>query len=468
MLEFPDNGARPEPVRPWSVSRLNREVRARLENGIGEVWIEGEVSNHRRQPSGHHYFSLKDETSQVACVLFRSAAAGAGASVLRDGVHVEVYGDLTVYEARGQYQVLVRRVQARGQGQLEARLRELQQRLRAEGLFDPARKRSLPVFPRRVGVVTSPSGAAIRDFLKVLRRRAPHVEVFVAPVRVQGRGAGEEIAAALRQFGDPAAAGFPAVDVVVLTRGGGSLEDLWEFNSEAVARAVAASPLPVISAVGHEIDFTTADLAADVRAPTPSVAAEIVCPDGTELLRQIAHRRQRLVREVENGLALRRARLDRRRESGVFLAPARRLAEARLRLDERRAAMEIRAAALVTAGRHGLRHAMAILRAREPAALLVRHREQVRRLRTRTEACAAAAWERMRLHLAHRRRALAMLSPMRTLERGYTITLDERRQPLTTAAEARRADRLTTLFADGEVASHPLPPGRGEDRQSGA
>ena len=226
---------------PWTVSRLNREVRSCLESKLGTVWVEGEISNLRRQPSGHQYFSLKDANSQVSCVMFRSAAASAPA--LRDSLQVEIFGDLSVYEQRGQYQIIVRRVQPRGAGELEARLRALQEKLRAEGLFDPARRKPVPPFPARLGVVTSPAGAAIRDFLHILRRRAPQIEVFIAPVRVQGRGAAAEIAEAVQAFADPTISGFPAVDVIIVTRGGGSLEDLWEFNEESVARAIAASPV---------------------------------------------------------------------------------------------------------------------------------------------------------------------------------------------------------------------------------
>ncbi|MFM8809479.1 MAG: exodeoxyribonuclease VII large subunit, partial [Chthoniobacterales bacterium] len=293
MLSFPGNDdEETSPPRPWSVTRLNREVRSCLEGVIGQVWVEGEISNLRRQPSGHQYFSLKDEACQVSCVLFRGA--GSSAPALRDGMQVELHGQIGVYEPRGQYQIVVRRVQPRGAGELEAKLRALQEKLRAEGLFDATRKRPLPPHPTRVGVVTSPSGAAIRDFLQVLRRRAPHLAVFIAPVRVQGRGASLEIAAAVEAFSDHARSGFPAVDVVVVTRGGGSLEDLWEFNEEIVARAIVACRMPVISAVGHEIDHTTSDLAADVRAPTPSAAAEILSADRAETLQRLTAAVRRL------------------------------------------------------------------------------------------------------------------------------------------------------------------------------
>jgi len=285
-------------------------------------------------------------------------------------MQVEIFGDISVYEPRGQYQIVVRRVQPRGAGELEAKLRALQEKLRAEGLFEQARKKTLPPHPVRVGVVTSPTGAAIRDFLHVLRRRAPHIEVFIAPVRVQGRGAAAGIAAAVTKFSEPARSGFPSVDVVVVTRGGGSLEDLWEFNEEVVARAIAASAVPVISAVGHEIDTTTSDLVADVRAPTPSAAAEILSADRAEALDRLRAMHQLVHRQTR--------------------------------------------AAATSLDRHRQRHA--------------RH--------------------------AH---ALELLGPRQTLARGFTITMDPRRRPLTSARQAAAEPEIVTMFADGEIVSRPQP-----------
>ena len=450
-LEFP--AEREARRRPWSVTRLNREVRSCLEGRFGAVWVEGEISNLRRQPSGHQYFSLKDDACQVSCVMFRGSTSGA--PPLRDGMQVEVFGELGVYEPRGQYQIVVRRVQNRGAGELEAKLRALQERLRAEGLFDPARKRPVPPHPARVGVVTSPAGAAIRDFLHVLRRRAPHIEVFIAPVRVQGRGAAAEIADAVAAFSAAEARGFPSVDVVVVTRGGGSLEDLWEFNEEVVARAIAASRIPVISAVGHEIDVTTSDLAADVRAPTPSAAAEILSADRAETLERLAALHRRMTRDTAARLDLARAQLGRRKDSGVFRLPARRLADSRQLTDDLRERGAKAVQSRLDVLREAARHTASVLRSRSPGVVVATLRE---RLTTFDARCAAATNNSLRQRRQWHERcrhALELLGPRQTLARGFTITLDTSRRPLTSAVEAARQDELTTVFADGEVKSRP-------------
>lgn len=454
LLDFPgdDQGVAP-PKSPWTVSRLNREVRTCLEGRLGTVWVEGEISNLRRQPSGHAYFSLKDEAAQVSCVLFRGSSAGAPA--LGDGQKVELFGEISVYEARGQYQIVVRRVQPRGAGELEARLRALQEKLRAEGLFDESRKTPLPPHPVRVGVVTSPAGAAIRDFLHVLRRRAPHIAVFLAPVRVQGRGAAAEIAAAVGQFSDPGRSGFPAVDVLVVTRGGGSLEDLWEFNEETVARAIAACTVPVISAVGHEIDFTTSDLAADVRAATPSAAAEILSADRAETLDRLRAAARRLHRDAGVHLAGHRAQLELRASSGVFRLPVRRIGDLRLQTDD----LHERAGSAVLSRLDTLRQqtgrAVAVLAARSPAARLSSLSDRLVSLRHRqTQAASTFLRQRRQRHDRHAH-ALELLGPRQTLARGFTITMDAERRPLVSARQAAGQKEIVTLFSDGEVKSRP-------------
>lgn len=455
LLAFPEDDQDTAPRKaPLTVSQLNREVRTCLEDQLGKVWVEGEISNLRRQPSGHQYFSLKDEAAQVSCVLFRSAAAGAPA--LRDGLKVELFGEISVYEARGQYQIIVRRVQPRGAGELEAKLRALQEKLRAEGLFEQERKKPLPPHPVRVGVVTSPAGAAIRDFLHVLRRRAPHITVFIAPVRVQGRGAAAEIAQAVTHFSESARSGFPAVDVVVVTRGGGSLEDLWEFNEEMVARAISASAVPVISAVGHEIDFTTSDLAADVRAPTPSAAAEILSKDRAETLDRLGSFLRRLHRDAGVHLATHLAQLELRTASGVFRLPLRRIGELRQQTDD----LQERTGSAVLS-RLGLlqqrtERAVAVLAARSPAARLASLAERLASLHHRqTQAASAFIRQRRQRHERHAH-ALELLGPRQTLARGFTITMDAQRRPLTSAQQAAREKEIVTLFDDGEVKSKPM------------
>ena len=454
LLAFPgDKEATPHEA-PWTVTELNREVRSCLEGQLGKVRVQGEISNLRRQPSGHQYFSLKDETAQVSCVLFRGA--GAGAPALRDGLKVELSGQISVYEPRGQYQIVVRRVQPRGAGELEAKLRALQEKLRAEGLFDPSRKKPLPPHPVRVGVVTSPAGAAIRDFLHVLRRRAPHIAVFIAPVRVQGRGAAAEIARALAQFTDPARSGFPAVDVIVVTRGGGSLEDLWEFNGEAVARAIAACTVPVISAVGHEIDFTTSDLAADLRAPTPSAAAEILSADRAETLERLGASLRRLHREAGVHLAGHRAQLELRTASGVFRVPLRRIGDLRQTTDDLRERAQVSVSSIRDLLRRRTDQARAILAARSPSTRLRSLAERLAALQHRREQAATAFLRQRRQRHARHAHALELLGPRQTLARGFTITMDMQRRPLTSSRQAAKEKEILTIFADGEIQSEPV------------
>jgi exodeoxyribonuclease VII large subunit len=455
LLAFPEDDHEVAPPKaPLTVSQLNHEVRACLEGQLGKIWVEGEISNLRRQPSGHQYFSLKDEAAQVSCVLFRSA--GAGAPALRDGLKVEIFGEISVYEARGQYQIVVRRVQLRGAGELEAKLRALQERLRAEGLFDQERKKPLPPHPVRVGVVTSPAGAAIRDFLHVLRRRAPHIAVFIAPVRVQGRGAAVEIAQAVGHFADPQRSGFPAVDVIVVTRGGGSLEDLWEFNEEIVARAIAASAVPVISAVGHEIDFTTSDLAADVRAPTPSAAAEILSADRAETLDRLQSSLRRLHRDAGVHLAGHRAQLELRTASGVFRLPLRRIEDLRQGTDDLHERAHASVASILGLLQQRTDQARAILAARSPAIRLRSWSERLAALQHRQEQAATAFLRQRRQRHARHAHALELLGPRQTLARGFTITMDAQRRPLTSAQQAAKEKEMVTVFADGEVKSKPL------------
>src|SRR5438034_4843182 len=296
----------------FTVSELTRSIRGTLEAKFGAVWVQGEISNHKLHPSGHQYFTLKDQRAQISCVVWRDTMAPLR-QALADGAHVQVYGNVTVFEARGQYQLSVQILQTRGLGLLQAKFEALKRKLEAEGLFAPERKRALPKSPRRIGIITSPSGAAIRDMLNVLRRRAPWLQVLINPVRVQGMGAAQEIAVAIRELSVPNDA-FAPLDLIVVARGGGSIEDLWEFNEEIVARAIFHSAVPVVSAVGHEIDFTICDFAADLRAPTPSAAAELIVPDVVDLRRHMDGCTRALARQLLNRVRDAQQRLDHTRD----------------------------------------------------------------------------------------------------------------------------------------------------------
>jgi len=304
----PDEPEPPPPPRDeprvWSVSQVNRAVRALLEGTVEALWVGGEVGNWTRSRAGHCYFTLKDDRAQLRCVLWRTEAERLPAEP-QDGMSVRVFGSLTLYEARGEYQLSVQRLEAEGaEGLWRLAFEKLRKKLEGEGLLDPARRRRLPRFPKTIGVVTSTSGAALRDILSVLRRRAPWVRVVVAGARVQGEGASQDVARALHAL---AASGL--CDVIIVGRGGGSLEDLWAFNEEPVARAIAGSPVPVVSAVGHEVDVTISDLVADVRAPTPSAAAESVAPDRAAVLAQLRGVPARLTRGLRGTMERRAARL---------------------------------------------------------------------------------------------------------------------------------------------------------------
>ncbi|HET9272353.1 MAG TPA: exodeoxyribonuclease VII large subunit, partial [Vicinamibacterales bacterium] len=293
-LPFDDQPASPPP--PLSVSEVTARLKACIESRFGMVHVEGEISNCRLWSSGHVYFTLKDDVAQLRAVVFRLTARQLKFK-LEDGMHVVVRGRISVYEVKGEYQMVVDAVEPHGLGALQAAFDQLKRRLHAEGLFDPARKRALPVLPRRIGVVTSLDGAAVRDILRVITRRYPSARVVVRPARVQGDGASRDLVIALK-----AIARVPDVDVIIVGRGGGSAEDLWAFNDETLARAIAACPVPVISAVGHEVDFTIADFVADVRAATPSNAAEIVVDRAENFLARIGRADQRLRQALARGM----------------------------------------------------------------------------------------------------------------------------------------------------------------------
>jgi exodeoxyribonuclease VII large subunit len=352
--------------RVLSVSELNASARALLEYEFQDVSVEGEISNLRRYPSGHTYFTLKDRDAQVAAVLFRGSALGMRFRPA-DGAHVVVRGRVSLYEARGSYQIVVERMEPAGLGALQAALEALKERLRAEGLLDAARKRPLPRLPQRIGLVTSPRGAALRDILRVLDRRFAGLAIVLSPARVQGDGAAEEIAAALRALDR-----VDGIDVVIVARGGGSVEDLWAFNEEPVARAIAASRAPVISAVGHEIDVTLADLVADLRAPTPSAAAEMVVVSREEMIARLGSLRARLLSAARLRLAEARRRFERARTDRALRDAAARVRGGMQRADELSARLRAAVAAATVRARHRIERGADRLSALSPLAVLAR------------------------------------------------------------------------------------------------
>ncbi len=405
--------------RPLSVSQLNRDVRLLLETELPRLWVEGELSNLARPASGHVYFSLKDDGAQIRCAFFRQRQRGL-AFRPENGRQVLVRGRVSLYEPRGDYQMIVEQMEEAGEGELRRRFDALKKKLAAEGLFDQALKRRLPRLPRRVGVVTSPTGAAVRDILQVLARRFPAVPVIVYPTAVQGDAAAPGIVAAIETAGRRT-----ECDVLILARGGGSLEDLWSFNEEAVARAVRASPIPVLTGVGHEIDFTIADFAADLRAPTPSGAAELVVPDWREWSARLDQGARRLASGLDRRLEGRGQTLDRLARRLTLASPARRLRQQQERLDSlSRRMASARSALLVTAG-HRLERQHARLLAASPAGRL---KELHGRLRLADRTLRRVMPERLqglRTRLAGDARALNTVNPLATLERGYAIVSTE-------------------------------------------
>lgn len=444
-----------QPDQILTIAQLIRRIKAHLERGVGEVWISGEISNWRVSGNGHAYFTLKDESGQVSAVMFRGAlnkvkfAPG-------DGLEVLAHGLVTVYEKRGDLQLVLDDMQPKGMGALQLAFERLKAKLQAEGLFDDAHKKPLPLLPRRIGVVTSPTGAAIRDILHVIRRRFANVHVILYPARVQGDEAAKEIAAAINfldRWG---------VDVMIVGRGGGSLEDLWPFNEEPVVRAIFAAKTPVISAVGHEIDFTLADFVADLRAPTPSAAAEMVVKEQAALLDTIALKQRRLHRAASELLARRAQRLDSAKRHYLMQRPEELLRGARQACDDahdrlNRALLD-RAAAL----RARLDRAARGVALLSPAQRLQRGRERIAAQRARLAALARTMAERPRAQLAPLAGRLHALSPLAILGRGYALTRHLPDRTLIRSSEQLRPDDVIEVrFGAGAaraVVREILPP----------
>lgn len=450
----PQNSPVPESAQPpvLTVSELNRMARRALESALPLLWVEGEVSNFASAASGHWYFSLKDANAQVRCVMFRGRNQFAD-FVPANGDHVEVRALPSLYEARGEFQLGAEQIRRAGAGRLYQAFLKLKAKLEAEGLFDPARKRPLPRFPRVLGIVTSPQAAALRDVLTALARRMPGLKVILYPTPVQGQVAAAQIAAAIRLAGQRR-----ECEVLLVCRGGGSLEDLWAFNDEAVARAIAASPLPVVSGIGHETDFTLADFAADLRAPTPTAAAELASPERRTLLLQLDRFDAQLRRQVTRLLQARMQRLD--LLARRLLHPAERLRRRRVQLDV--LTRQLRGALVTRCAQEQARLHWLAGRLPAPISRLQREAQHLASLGGRLQRAAGEAIARRRLTLSRLQSNLAHLSPEGVLARGYSIVQTASGTIVQDAATLQRGDALHVRFrrgtAEAEVRRVGLPP----------
>jgi exodeoxyribonuclease VII large subunit len=406
----------------WTVKELNARIRETLETGFFDLWVEGEISNLKAAASGHYYFTLKDADAQLRCVLFKM-----NARYLKfrpeDGLAVLARGRITVYEVRGEYQMIVEHLEARGAGALQLAFEQLKKKLAAEGLFDPARKRPLPRLPRRIGIVTSPRGAVIADMIRILTRRFPGIHLRLYPVRVQGEGAAADIAEGIEYFSRTK---WP--DVVIVGRGGGSLEDLWAFNEERVARAIASCRVPVISAVGHETDFTIADFAADLRAPTPSAAAELAVQPRAQFEEQVNRLETRLGRGLQYRVMLASQRVDD--------------AEYRMREQVRRRLLE---------AERRLERLAAGVRTHDPRVRLAAQRQRWERLSGSLEPGMRLRLERWKGRVESLAAQLGHLSPLAVLERGYAIVQKEEGRLVRRAGDTEVGEKLRVTLAEGRL-----------------
>jgi exodeoxyribonuclease VII large subunit len=433
--------------RIWPVRELVEQVRELVEQEYADVWVEGEISNCRPAPSGHIYFTLKDAEAQMPVVLFRRQAL-----LLRfkpeDGQHVLVRGRVSVYAQRGQLQLVGETIEPVGAGSLQLAFEQLRERLKAEGLFDTERKKPLPAFPRTVGIVTSPTGAVIRDFLNVVGRRHSGLNVLLFPVSVQGEQAATEIEAALAALN-----GADLVDVIVLARGGGSLEDMSAFNSEQVARAIAESRLPVVSAVGHETDFTIADFVADLRAPTPSAAAELITEAQHRIAERVADQAARLERAARFRVLQVRQMLDGVEAGRAEWRVTTMLHRLDQRLDELAFSMEACVSECLRERQRGVAELTAAVLHHDPRQFLGRVRERMNTARTRVERSVERTLQRARARMSALDAQLNALSPLAVLERGYALVLTEDGVVIRSALQVAKGDLVTTRLSDGEFAS---------------
>jgi len=447
-LDFSEPAPPPQPVETrdiYTPSRLNREARTLLERGLPALWLEGEISNLSRPSSGHWYFSLKDEAAQLRCAMFRQRNLMTRFSP-RDGSHVLVRGRVSLYEQRGDYQFIADYMEEAGEGALRQRFELLKTKLAAEGLFAIEHKRPLPRLPRRIGVITSPTGAAIRDVLHILRRRFCTIPVLVYPVQVQGGVAAAQIARTIRR-----ASARAECDVLILVRGGGSLEDLWAFNEESVARAIYDCTVPIVTGIGHEVDFTIADFVADVRAPTPSGAAELAAPDGNELLKNVLRLTNRLNVALTRSLKTQQDRAAWLQRRLAQLHPGVELRQRAQRLDdlEQRLIRVVRSD-LSDRQRTVLQLATE-LRQHSPALRVANARRRLGVAHASIERAARQTMDKLARRLAVASRTLDAVSPLATLERGYAIVTDSKGTVITNAQDVRAGQIIEARLTKGSI-----------------
>jgi len=427
----------------YTVSRLNSEVRLTLELQFQTLWLQGEISNFVAAASGHWYFSLKDSAAQVKCAMFKQANRNSSFRP-QNGQQVLIRARISVYEPRGEYQLIAEFIESAGAGLLKQQFEQLKAKLAAEGLFDPAIKRPIPAQVQRVGVITSPTGAAIRDIVTVLNRRAPGIEVIVYPSQVQG----DTAAAQLRNMLSSAIR-RNEVDVLIIGRGGGSLEDLWCFNDEQLCRAVAACPIPIVSAVGHEIDFALTDFVADVRAPTPSAAAELVSPDQSHLLERIARLRNALIQAQRARMQQVAPKLINLSQRLLALHPKRRLQQQQQRLDELQLRLSAHIKRKISATQQQQQYLDKSLRQLSPVKTLLQHTQHINQLERRLINAQQMQLKQSKQQLAQLSSQLNTVSPLATLARGYSITFDNKQQVVTSSSQLKAGDKVVIKLAEG-------------------
>jgi len=427
-------------------------MRNLLEIELGEVWVEGEVSNLRKQASGHMYFTLKDEGAQISCVLFRGNASKCKVKP-DNGMQVQLFGEVSIYEARGSVQLVVRTVESAGEGELQAKFDRLKKKLADEGLFDQERKQEIPKFPKKVGLITSGTGAALQDMLNVLGRRAPWVQPVLYPVQVQGIGAERGIARAIDQWSDWELNSLPEVDVIIVGRGGGSLEDLWNFNEEIVARAIDSCNIPIVSAVGHEIDFTIADFVADMRAPTPSAAAELVVPDGEAISNRLHRLKSTMLRVAESTVQQHQVLLESMKRGALSQSTERVLREPLLRLEQTAQDLDDVVVNSINTHDNTLQRLHLKLETHAPERVLERRLELLGSMKQRLSNALREQIAKLESKLGQQRSMLRTLGPESAFARGFSVTLTANGKLVTSPDDLKQGDSLITKFAKGEVVS---------------